>query len=129
MKNSIKKNCYDDRSQIYDYEYDIKTDHVFLYHFIECANDILEVPCGSGRNVELYIGKRTVFIDIEPDYLYSSFNTSMRRLFWAAVPTVMRRYLPVTSPGKYLTITAWSRKNLNALAPSLSGGAAKIKFA
>lgn len=65
MKIINEQLTYKERAQIYDIEYTESSDHVFLKKYIEAATDILEVPCGTGRNILLYDNKKVCFVDIE----------------------------------------------------------------
>ncbi len=56
---------YQERAQIYDLEYVEYSDQSFLKHYIDKADETLEIPCGTGRNINLYKGKKSYFLDIE----------------------------------------------------------------
>lgn len=69
MKHKYQYLTYKERAQIYDIEYTECSDQQFLKYFINEAHNILEVPCGTGRNINLYEGKRACFVDKESEMI------------------------------------------------------------
>ena len=72
MKN--KKNniiTYKERASFYDIEYDDQSDKAMLKYFIGQAKSVLEIPCGSGRNIDLYhdTDAKITLIDIEKEMI------------------------------------------------------------
>ncbi|MDA3814113.1 MAG: class I SAM-dependent methyltransferase [Candidatus Cloacimonetes bacterium] len=60
---------YAKRAKFYEYEYDETCDHDFLLSYVtDNVKTILEIPCGSGRNIIRLsdTGKKIVGIDLEP---------------------------------------------------------------
>ena len=65
----IRKVKYDERASIYDAEYTNNDDHDMLSYYVSKAKKILEIPCGSGRNIDIYqkADGFATLVDIEPN--------------------------------------------------------------